>query len=214
MAGSSQPRLSPWAERFGVSDCCMFPRAYGQLLHRLLTHDLLVPWKDENKSGLHPRWPDIDVDDGELLPLRQYINLSSSITLPLPSDPDLDRIFLEEKHQSSILNGFVSCVYIIYAHLKPIFSLNIVGQAVLLGALDRSAPQSLTIEESNWLPLLAKKRWYNLNQPLTPTQNETLDRRLTADATWSVDDPILWEALSPAIQLASNLLRATVHHPL
>lgn len=73
---------------------------------------------------------------------------------------------------------------------------------------------STAVDEASWLPLFAKKRWYNLERPLTDSLQGTLDSRFAADATWSVDDPVLWEKLSPAIQLANNLVRATVQHPL
>ena len=73
---------------------------------------------------------------------------------------------------------------------------------------------STTVDETNWLPLFEKKRWYNLERPLAESWQGTLDSRFAANATWSVDDPVFWEKLSPAIQLASNLLQATAQHPL
>lgn len=75
-------------------------------------------------------------------------------------------------------------------------------------------PMSATVDETNLLPLFAKPRWYNLDRPLTDSWQGTPDSRFAADATWSVDDPVFWEKLLPAIQLASNLVRATVQHPL
>lgn len=71
-----------------------------------------------------------------------------------------------------------------------------------------------TVNEASWLPLFAKKRWYNLNRSLHDRWMGTLDSRLPANATWSVDEPVFWERLSPAIELADRLIRATVHHPL
>lgn len=85
---------------------------------------------------------------------------------------------------------------------------------MLFGALGDSQPMNTAVDEANWLPLFAKKRWYNLERPLTDSLQRTLDSRFAANATWSVDDPVFWEKLSPAIQLANNLMRATVQHPL
>lgn len=67
------------------------------------------PWKDENKSGFHPTYPDIDVNDPETLTPEAQEALSTTQGLPQPDDPDLDRLFLDERHQRHHLHGFVSC---------------------------------------------------------------------------------------------------------
>lgn len=72
----------------------------------------------------------------------------------------------------------------------------------------------MNIDEANWLPIFAKKRWYNLNAPLADGWRGTLDSRFAENATFSVDDPVFWEKLSPVIELADRLMRATIYHPL
>lgn len=89
MAGSVDPPTSPWAERFGVSES--------------------YPWKDENKSGFHPTYPDIDVRYPESLMPEAWIALRVTDALPLPKDPELDRLFLDERYQRNKLFGFYVC---------------------------------------------------------------------------------------------------------
>lgn len=72
----------------------------------------------------------------------------------------------------------------------------------------------MTVDEPNWLPVFAKQRWYNLNRPLAEGYQGTLDGQFPAGATFSVDDPVFWERLSPAIELANRLMRTTVSHPM
>lgn len=89
-----------------------------------------------------------------------------------------------------------------------------IGQALIFDALKQTETMDMSIDETNWLPIFAKKRWYNLNRPLADGWHGKLDSRFAANATFSVDDPVFWEKLSPAIELADRLMRATVHHPL
>lgn len=85
---------------------------------------------------------------------------------------------------------------------------------MIFGALQQTQPTHMTIDESTWLPIFAKERWYNLDRPIAEAWRGTLDSRLAADATFTVDNPVFWEKLSPAIELADRLMRATVYHPL
>lgn len=89
-----------------------------------------------------------------------------------------------------------------------------IGQAVVFSSLRGTPPTGMNINEDNWLPLFAKKRWYNLNRPISQELWGPLDRYVDANATWSVDNPLLWDAMRPAIELSDRLMRATLLHPL
>ncbi|KAG6363759.1 hypothetical protein INS49_008862 [Diaporthe citri] len=175
MAEPMDRPTSPWAERFLVSQS--------------------YPWKEENKSGLHPKFPDIDVKYPDTLSPEARIYLRLGTGLPLPSDPELDRLFLDENYQQYDLSGYFT------------------WQALIFDTLQQTQPMDMSVDETYWLPLFAKKRWYNLDRPLTDGWRGTLDSRLAANATFSVDEPVFWEKLSPAIELADRLMRATVYHP-
>lgn len=85
---------------------------------------------------------------------------------------------------------------------------------MIFDTLQQTQPMTMNIDETRWLPILAKKRWYNLNRPLADGWRGTLDSRLAPNATFSVDDPVFWEKISPSIEIADRLLRATITHPL
>ncbi|KAI3396228.1 hypothetical protein diail_366, partial [Diaporthe ilicicola] len=176
MAGPFNPPLTPWAVRFGVADG--------------------FPWQDENSSGLHPKYPDIDLRYIDLLPAEATLYASTGTTIPQPSDPDVDRLFLDEKYQASQTNGYYS------------------WQALLFNSLRGNPPPNMNVSEDNWLPIFAKKRWYNLNRSLFEGMWGTLDYRFADDATYSVDIPELWDTIAPAIEVANRLMLATIHHTL
>lgn len=77
---------------------------------RILLTCCVDPWKEENKSGLHPRFPDIDVKYPDTLSPEARIYLRLGVGLPLPSDPELDRLFLDENFQQFDLGGYFTCV--------------------------------------------------------------------------------------------------------
>lgn len=69
------------------------------------------PWKDENKSGLHPQYPDIDVRYPDTLSPEAWVNLRLRLGgLLQPSDPELDRLFLDETYQFGEICGYTVCV--------------------------------------------------------------------------------------------------------
>lgn len=104
------------------------------------------------------------------------------IPLPRPTDDELDQLFSEETLQVEGLAGNPS------------------WQAVLLNnnpSLRAWAPD-LDVDESRWLRLLRRDRWFDLDFKVLDTLPlGKADPRINANTTWSVNEPAIWEAMRP-----------------
>lgn len=54
--------------------------------------------------------PDIDIRYPDTLSPEARIHLRLGMGLPQPSDPELDRLFLDEMYQQNDLSGYFTCV--------------------------------------------------------------------------------------------------------
>lgn len=71
------------------------------------------------------------------------------------------------------------------------------------------------IIEARWHPIFKKCRWYDLRRPVADgfPSNGTLDPRLPPGAIWTVDEPVIWEALRPCLEMASRIFAASLNLP-
>lgn len=210
-AATGPPAPSPWATVFGVAND--------------------EPWKARQESGLHPKWPgksgitsnpnqyrldkkietpytiDIYVEDylrgrvhhpgpiqyryriDQVQPSRD--NAGNIIPLPRPTDDELDQLFTEEKKQIEWLAGSTSWQAVLFNN-SPYLS---------------AWTPDLDVDESRWLQVLRKERWYNLNIKVMdtyPTGIGNVDPRINANTTWSVDEPAIWEAMRPYLYVCGK----------
>lgn len=121
--------------------------------------------------------------------------------LPTPDNDELARLFSEEELQERWLGGMP-------VYQAAIFNNN----PALLGG--KRMPD-FEIDESKWHPFFQKNKWFDLKHKIVddfPT-NGKIDSRLPADAIWSVDEPVIWEALRPCIEMANRVFQQSLKHP-
>lgn len=93
-----------------ISRCCPQVHQTAFAICFLLT-SCADPFKGENKSGLHPRFPEIDIRYPDTLSPEARVNLRLGLGVPQPSDPELDELFRDERYQQYVLSGFFACAY-------------------------------------------------------------------------------------------------------
>lgn len=119
------------------------------------------------------------------------------IPLPKPTDEEFHRLVMEELIQRYWIGGMTVSEAVVLNHNPHM----------------RAWSTDIAVDESTWLPLLQKERWYNLNRRVAEGFPGRLDSRLNAESTWSVDDPVIWDVLKPYVALASRLLDTSLDLP-
>lgn len=73
----------------------------------------------------------------------------------------------------------------------------------------------LVVNEANWHPIFQKCRWYNLKRRVVDgfPVNGRLNPGLPSDAIWTVDEPVIWAALGPCLEMASRVFVASLGLP-
>lgn len=93
-----------------MSRCCSQVHRTTFAIRSLLT-SCADPFKGENKSGLHPKYPEIDIRYPDTLSPEARVSLGLGIGLPQPSDPELDELFRDERYQQFVLSGYYVCAW-------------------------------------------------------------------------------------------------------
>lgn len=122
-------------------------------------------WKIENSSGLHPQYPNIDPENIRDLPPEAEAN--PIVPIEMPDDAALDRLFLDEAEQKARLAGFPMYQAAVFNEFMPM-------GADLWGRVD----------ESSWLPVLAK-----------------VSRRRSGRAFWARQRQPQLETASPSVRM-------------
>jgi hypothetical protein len=171
------PPPSPYAARFGT---CRFERL-----------------RKTGRSGASPLEPELPFISVEL----DYDQIRKAGRLQLPSDANLDELFLSEEHQNDINSG-------VRAWQMGAMSEGMPGQAAarhlpnpndLTGGKLTISPtdfcDELEIHEELWHPIFTREHWFDLD----------LNIGHGIPGIWSVDNRMLWRELSICIELSSRL---------
>ncbi|KAI1340259.1 hypothetical protein F5Y15DRAFT_380074 [Xylariaceae sp. FL0016] len=175
---------SPWAERYGESPFNFWRKCRGPIVH----------------SNIAPELPRLE-------PNEYAKEQDSVVPIPEPSLDELDALFFGEKLQrrqltwaagalNGVLHAGISGVHDVASAKTPLQQWD-----------DFLEHHMMEINEEAWIPLFRKDHWYDHNvNPLDDMQNP-VPNIATPKTVWSVDNPVIWNALRPSIQLANNILR-------
>ncbi|KAL2761054.1 hypothetical protein ACRALDRAFT_1090678 [Sodiomyces alcalophilus JCM 7366] len=152
-----------------------------------------VPSVGRGLCWMDPQYPSLDVDT-----LQPTNAPGPGEKFPCPDPQDLDSLFLSEQLQSSTyaLRTWEAAVLTsMNPYMEP------TNEHTLGRDLDLEPKRSCTIiDESEWMGVFQKDRW-NLDF-----------RNPEVGVRWSVDEPHIWHAMRPSIDLANRIVRAACHH--
>ncbi|ROT41920.1 hypothetical protein SODALDRAFT_3326 [Sodiomyces alkalinus F11] len=152
-----------------------------------------VPSVGQGLCWMDPQYPSLDVDT-----LQPTNAPGPGEKFPCPEPQDMDSLFLSEQLQSrtyALRTWEAAVLTSMNPYMEP------TDEHTLGRDLDLEPKRSCTlINESEWMSFFHKERW---NLDFT---NPEVGMR------WSVDDPKIWHAMRPSIDLANRLLKAACYH--
>lgn len=153
----------------------------------------LVPSVGNGLSWMDPQYPSLDVDTLQPTnapgPGQRYL---------CPNPEALDSLFLSEQLQSrscALRTWEAAVLTSMNPYMEPS------DEHTLGRDLDLEPKRSCTIiDESRWMSVWQQERW-NLDF-----------RNPEVGVRWSVDEPHIWHAMRPSIDLADRIIKAACNH--
>ncbi|KAI1101680.1 hypothetical protein F4804DRAFT_291347 [Jackrogersella minutella] len=195
--------LSPFAEIYGVSN--------------------LAYWRIQHPDGIShscvaPEYPSLSIHDVRGPP--QKPNLTE---LPKPDDDALDKLFMLERDQSRVGSGLGG----LKGWQLPIFNEGLYGEFSDNGPPSNDAPvlksnwmkwndystNLITVDESKWFRCYRRERWFDRRTNLLRSVRNPLPDLSSGYGPyphrtwWSVDNPVIWQFVRLAIEIACRVLR-------
>ncbi|KAI0099717.1 hypothetical protein GGR51DRAFT_576160 [Nemania sp. FL0031] len=193
------PPGSPWLNRFeGFHEGFSRPGYFFE-------------WDGVQHSGFAPELPKVADPKYYLEPPNRLPNSG------VPSDEELDRMFRTEEHQAATLRGMTT--YQINSmnrwvqftpELPPMSGGHLQSDSTPAAQAEAARvwrEYGIKVDESKWFSFFRKERWCDWTSTSPPSKKEGIK--------WSMDDPKLFEAFSPALELANRVLQTLVDqkHP-
>ncbi|KAI8944031.1 hypothetical protein F4801DRAFT_595256 [Xylaria longipes] len=188
MAASTDPPLSPWAERFP-------PEQPNYKLSDFV-------WDYSRHSGLAPELPRFND------PIH-YADMTGKLPIRVaPSDEEIDKLFRSEGWQlgshagvrtweAAILNRWIRFSPRL-GHISSGHSLGDTGEHAK-ALQDIFDLESIEVDEGRWEPWLRKDHWL-----------DWVDTSPGEAKKWSVDDPKIWSVLRITVELADRVLKTLI----
>lgn len=179
-----KPRFqTPWAEKFG--ETVFMPRDATGSVH----------------SGFNTCWPEVrpeficDWASFDKVPPEHYQ------TAKPPDDEEWDLILRSERYQLERFPGLKA--WQLSGWLKSTGGYDGTGRGEYFGG-------KLKINEAAWPKGWTKKAWWETTEKIVehPLFEPTWIPDIGPNETWSVDNPRVWKAIRPAIELATRLMHA------
>ncbi|KAJ8132333.1 hypothetical protein O1611_g1289 [Lasiodiplodia mahajangana] len=200
MSGPNIAPGSPWINRFP-----------GLRKNNSSRPGFFFEWDGKQHSAVRPELPMV-ADSKYYLEQPDLSQYSGT-----PSDEELDRMFRTEDYQRSIFKGMTTWELTSlnrWVHFSPDLPPMSGGHMAKDATTDSQEAAAriwkkygLQVDESKWFSFLQRPKWYDWVSTSPPSEVEGV--------TWSLNDPAIWEALSPALELADRYLKALVDqkHP-
>ncbi|KAI1324609.1 hypothetical protein F5Y16DRAFT_402177 [Xylariaceae sp. FL0255] len=156
-------------------------------------------------SGLAPIYPRVEDP-------KYYGDLRLEALDQPGSNKEMDRLFWHEETQNQLMGGLETWeAEVLNRHVsfKKDALLSAGHDPADKGELEKAAFESYTrdglqVDEKSWLPFLQKSRWFDWSPAAPFNQNKILGK------DWSVDEPAVWDAMKPSIELANRILEAMI----
>lgn len=212
-AGSSaSPPSSPWAQRYPAPEALVVVNNTKRSLlapHCPRINDPKFYDQDPNQFTDHGIWNLAEVDSVFWSEKIQERTFWGTLTFQLAA-----------LNRHVTFSSASTCELILSGHQPPVD--NLVGRLPQLNSSgSSSAPRPreadnfkvyqrkrVRIDETKWLSFLRKDRWFDWIQ-YSP------NKRSRPEKTWSVDDPTVWDALRPVLELTHRIFKALIddrHH--
>lgn len=173
-----------WASRYGIHD--QKPALF----------------TDVNRSWLCPIFPNFGPTEAHSI--AAFIGDGDQDFVNAPQGDAADQLFASESIQMERFSGLRTWEVMLFKNVKAYQDGN---ELVTHG----NETRRLVVNEAEWCSVFKKNRWIDYCMKL---KDSAIDKPRTyggEDAIWSVDNPAVWEQLSPAIELANRILHQACH---